>query len=362
MKIFARSTVALALLLAAAPGWAKTVEVKVDAKSMPWDTRINRTLRYGLNDGRPPVIVMDPTIKAGATLTFTATGSTVYVRGGRSFGPDGDQSWSSERGNVDYFPSHHMKSFRESIFLGELVGAFISGDGVVVGSPFPIGRGTKAVVPPGAAGISLGLNDDAYFDNSGTVTVSISIPVGSVTIESSEGKTDAPTAPAGPAAAATVQRVTVALDSATAPWDATVNAATLPIGAKGAKPPVVVPIAVPAGKAVIFAEGTTDTPDATELGVTGNEKKLVNDTLTADGQRYPSFYVPKLLYPAYRHGLVAVFVDAKGAIVSRPFMVGKGIRLPIPDTAAGLALGFNDADFTGNTGTLRVTVELPPQE
>ncbi|MET0376308.1 MAG: hypothetical protein ABW128_18880, partial [Rhizorhabdus sp.] len=168
MKIFARSTVALALLLAAAPGWAKTVEVKVDAKSMPWDTRINRTLRYGLNDGRPPVIVMDPTIKAGATLTFTANGSTIYVRGGRSFGPDGDQSWSSERGNVDYFPSHHMKSFRESIFLGELVGAFISGDGVVVGSPFPIGRGTKAVVPPGAAGISLGLNDDAYFDNSGT--------------------------------------------------------------------------------------------------------------------------------------------------------------------------------------------------
>jgi hypothetical protein len=366
LKTLVRSATCLAALLAVTPAWAKTVTVKVDSKSMPWDLRANRTLRYGLNDGRPPVIVTDPAIKPGGTITITATGSTVYVRGGRSFGPDGDSSWPNDRGNVDYFPSHHMKAAKDPIFLGELVGAFISGDGVIVGSPFPIGRGTKVVVPTGAAGISMGLNDDAFFDNSGTLSVAIDIPVASVTVEDADAKPAAGgatgAATSAPATPATVQRVSIALDAATAPWDPVVNAATLPIGAKGAKPPVVVPITVPAGKAVIFAEGTTDTAEATGIGVIGNEKKTVNDTPSPDGQRYPSFYVPKLLYPAYRHGLVAVFVDAKGAVVSRPFMVGKGVRLPNPDTAAGLALGFNDVDFAGNTGTLHVTVELPPQQ
>lgn len=366
LKSLVRSTACLAALIAVTPAMAKTLTVKVDSKSMPWDLRANRMLRYGLNDGRPPAIVMDPAIKAGATITVTASGSTVYVRGGRSFGPDGDTSWPNDRGNVDYFPSHHMKAAKDPIFLGELVGAFISGDGVIVGSPFPIGRGTKLVVPTGAAGISMGLNDDAFFDNSGTLSVTIDIPVASVTVEDADAKPATGT-PAGapapaPAAPATVQRVSVAIDAATAPWDPVANAATLPIGAKGAKPPVVVPIEVPAGKAVIFAEGTTNTAEAAGVGAIGNEKKTINDTLSPDGQRYPSFYVPKLLYPAYRHGLVAVFVDAKGAVVSRPFMVGKGVRLPIPDAAAGLALGFNDVDFTGNTGTLHVTVELPPQQ
>ncbi|NIJ31623.1 hypothetical protein FHT00_003604 [Sphingomonas insulae] len=370
VKLLLRSTAAVALLAVPALVSAKTVKVRVDAKSVPWNVRANPTMRFGINDGRPPTLVLDPAIKVGTTITISAKGSTLYGPGSPLNGPDGDRDWYLDRGNVDFFPSHYMRGYNVPIYRSQLVGAFVSADGIVVSSPFPIGREAKVVVPAGAAGISLGLNDEVYADNSGSLDVSILIAVGTVTVEEGEvapndaaqpaGPT-ASAAPATPAAEATVQRVTVTLDAATAPWDPVANAGILPIGAKGAKPTVVVPIEVPAGKVVIVAEGTTDIPGASGIGAGGDTKKTINDTVTADGQRYPSFYVPKLLYPAYRHGLVVVFVDAKGVAVSRPFMVGKGIRLPIPDKAEGLALGFNDTDFTGNTGTLKVTVELPPQ-
>lgn len=366
-------------LLTPAMAAAKEVKVGVDAKTEPWNVRANPRFRFGVGDGRPPVLVKDATLRQGARITITAAGSTSYGRAGaRSFDAEGDPDWNRNRGDRDLFPSYYMRQGR--VYMNQLVGAFVSADGVIVGEPFGIGRGTEVVMPEGAAAISLGINDDQYFDNNGILTVRIVIPEPKVTVE--EDKPAAgPTAGGGAATAAPgnapgnapapapapvttggtetkLKQIVVSVDAAAAPWDVKANVDLVPLAAPGSKPPVVVPIEVPAGKIRILAEGTTDTPTAKGVGVDG-EKKPANDTLAAGNQRYPSFYIPKLMYPVNKHALVAVFVDEKGVIVSRPFPIGAGIRTSIPAAAAGVALGFNDADFTGNTGALKVLVELP---
>ncbi|GGB15536.1 hypothetical protein GCM10011380_01210 [Sphingomonas metalli] len=366
--------VALASLAAGGAALAKDLTVKVDAKAVPWDVRANPRMRVGASDGRPPVVVMDAALKQGVNVTFRAKGSMSAGRGYRMQGPDGDQEITYDREREYILPSHYMRSAMGRTYLMQLVGAFLSGDGKIVSEPFPIGSGTTVSVPAGASAISLGINDSTYFDNSGVVTVDIHIPEATVTVEDAGGSPEAPSAKpnaaaaaasgtaspaAEPAAEAKTKRVVVSVDAASAPWDVKTNAELVPLAAPGSKPPVVVPIEVPAGKIRILAEGTTDTVETKAIGPVGNEKKAVNDSAAPGNQRYPSFYIPKLMYPAYKHALLGIFIDEKGMIVSRPFPIGNGVRISIPATAAGLALGFNDADFTGNSGSLKVLVETP---
>lgn len=106
-------------------------------------------------------------------------------------------------------------------------------------------------------------------------------------------------------------------------------------------------------------------PDATtrvggrEVRAEGIEDEAVDDLPGAKGKYYPSLYAPKILYPTNRHALIAVFVDVEGRLMGRPFAVGRGVRVTIPDQAAALALGFNDVSFAANEGTLPVVVSMP---
>jgi hypothetical protein len=62
------------------------------------------------------------------------------------------------------------------ILVGSLVGAFTNQVGQIVGKPFEIGDGPiEEVVPPGAAQLQLGIDDDDFADNSGSFSVSISV-------------------------------------------------------------------------------------------------------------------------------------------------------------------------------------------
>lgn len=159
--------------------------------------------------------------------------------------------------------------------------------------------------------------------------------------------------------AAVSRIVEVEVDAGAGPWSTAVNADRMPYGAGDEKPPVVIPFDVAAGGIGVLAKGTTGTADRADIPPAGIEGDAVDDKLRKK-RRYPSFYAPKLLYPIGRHALIAAFVDAKGVVVSRAVPIGNnGIRLPIPDNAVGLALGFNDVNFTGNRGKLKVLVEIP---
>jgi hypothetical protein len=160
----------------------------------------------------------------------------------------------------------------------------------------------------------------------------------------------------GTAQAAVARDVVVEVDAGSGPWVDN-KKGPMPFGVGDQKPPVIVPFDVAAGKVEVFAEGTTDTADKKQVGPEGIDDPV--DDKVVKKRRYPSFYTPKVLYPANRHALVVIFVDKSGSAVSRPVMVGSGVAMSIPDGAEGVALGFNDVTFAGNSGKLKVTVGIP---
>ncbi|MEH3121670.1 MAG: hypothetical protein PGN16_06750 [Sphingomonas phyllosphaerae] len=153
--------------------------------------------------------------------------------------------------------------------------------------------------------------------------------------------------------------VVVQVNARSGPWPLAPNAEKMRFGRGDSAPPTIVPFDLGGGKIGVFGEGTTATPDKTGIGPLGVDDDAVDDTLGPGKSRFPSFYTAKILYPANRHALAAIFVDGKGVVVGRPFMVGTGVRVTIPEGAAGLSLGFNDTEFSGNSGALSVTVQIP---
>ena len=91
-------------------------------------------------------------------------------------GPDGDPGWpSSEIGSSGTrFPSYYFDHSEYPVGVAALVGSFTDELGQVVGQPFEIGFGATATIPAGATRLSLGVNDDIFFDNSGGFNVRIS--------------------------------------------------------------------------------------------------------------------------------------------------------------------------------------------
>ncbi|AQR72301.1 hypothetical protein [Sphingomonas sp. LM7] len=106
-------------------------------------------------------------------------------------------------------------------------------------------------------------------------------------------------------------------------------------------------------------EGATTMVEGKPVGPEGIDGTAVNDAPGPKKKYYPSLYAPKILYPTNAHALIGAFVDANGVLIGRPFAIGKGVRVTIPDQAAALTLGFNDVKFAGNSGALPVVVVLP---
>ncbi|EGF91723.1 hypothetical protein ABI_01530 [Asticcacaulis biprosthecium C19] len=177
--------VAAVVLAMAGPLAAEEKTVKVSAQARPWDTRINKKYGFGSGDGRSPAVAFGISLKVNRTLTVTATGSTTTVRGGPSFGPNGQSDYITGAlpGNSgSYFPSRYIKS-DNPVRLNQLVGAFVDADGVIIGEPFAIGAQATLDVPKTAVALSMGLNDDIFSDNSGELIVTISYRTPTVTAE-----------------------------------------------------------------------------------------------------------------------------------------------------------------------------------
>lgn len=157
---------------------------------------------------------------------------------------------------------------------------------------------------------------------------------------------------------ATAREVTVVVDAKSGPWSVKINP-KMPYGVGDAGPPTIVPGIEPdSGKVEIYPDGKIGVADKT-FDSAGDQDRAVDDSTGRKKSRFPSFYTPKVLYPAYAHGLVATFLDPEGKIVGRPYMVGSGVRVPIPEQATQLALGVNDDSFAANTGSYTVKLVLP---
>ncbi|WP_298398234.1 hypothetical protein [Sphingobium sp.] len=177
--------------LAVGQAQAKEVTVTVPATAMPWNPGVNGKKSFGRRDGGRPVMIAGQHLFEGAKVRFVASGETTTIPGGIAIGPDGQADFVADDaiGNSGLvFPAHYVDQATRPVKLNALIGAFIDADGRVVGAPFLIGRGATVRVPAGAMGLSLGINDDIYADNGGSLSVNVDIPEASVTVEEKEGQ------------------------------------------------------------------------------------------------------------------------------------------------------------------------------
>jgi hypothetical protein len=172
---------AACLSLASGLAHAASTIVSVDGTDQPWayvDGGLNTGFQFGLNDGTGPTAVSSSFIVAGATISIQ------YLDGfTNAFGSDpglnvdatgypGFIANDSTGSSGGVFPSFYMDPSTYDIFLNTLVGTFADGSGAIVGTPFAIFNGPlSVVVPVGATQLLLGVNDDAFVDNTGALRV-----------------------------------------------------------------------------------------------------------------------------------------------------------------------------------------------
>ncbi len=153
-----------------------TFTASVDSKDMPWtwsNGGLNTSFQYGSLNGSGPAI-----INASDGVSFGA-GSSInlsYVSGttstcGRCPQVDANGWTAASTGNSD--PSKYISI--SPVYLMGLVGTFADSAGAIVGTPFTIGdEPASLLVPTGATQLQLGLNDDNFQDNSGSLNVLVS--------------------------------------------------------------------------------------------------------------------------------------------------------------------------------------------
>jgi hypothetical protein len=176
------------MALSSIAGWGTSAEagmitVTVDSHTGPWsyvNGGLNTQFQYGVGDYSAPVVV-DATdgfdFTAGGTFTIQyVSGLTNHDVGPPLYDASGDHNYVANNNpgsSGRYFPSRYFDSADYPAYLSALVGTFADSTGQIVGTPFLIGDLRSVVVPLGATRLQLGINDDIFRDNSGSLTVSI---------------------------------------------------------------------------------------------------------------------------------------------------------------------------------------------
>ncbi len=168
---------------------AGSVTVNVDSTAMPWlwDTvSLNTASPFGILDGIGPTVVDSSSglsFASGGTLTITYLRGLTSAFGGApvvdgegyspnppspfEFDADGNPGSSGQP-----FPSLYMSPYH--IYLNTLVGTFADSSGNIVGTPFAVFNGPLSVlIPVGATRLQLGINDDIFADNTGSLAVRV---------------------------------------------------------------------------------------------------------------------------------------------------------------------------------------------
>ena len=158
--------------------------VTVDSHAGPWLQSLDPAYDYGAHDNAAPTIVNSANsgidFTPGKVLTITYMSGLVSAGGSLPF-TDANGDLTSPYGcgpglrepNKFHLPCFYT-DLNKQTHLMELIGVFADGNGVIVGQPFTIGDGPcEAAVPPGAAQLQLGVNDDIYYDNKGSLAIQV---------------------------------------------------------------------------------------------------------------------------------------------------------------------------------------------
>lgn len=165
----------------------QTISETIGSQQGPWlyvNGGLNTSDQYGIDDQAAPSVISAANgfdFSAGSVFTVQ------YVSGSTSAGSS--FAFVDATGNLVFpfnnlpgssgkvAPSAYMDPATYPIYLSELVGTFANSSGQIVGTPFSVGDGpTTLTVPAGATQLQLGINDDIYGDNSGSLLVHITGP------------------------------------------------------------------------------------------------------------------------------------------------------------------------------------------
>ena len=120
--------------------------------------------RAGLDNGPPTTVI----VTAGDLVTIQYMSGTTSPESGINLDANGCCTPSNTATNPG------------NVLLSELMGTFAF-NGVIVGTPFAIGDASLSLVAPATANeLLLGINDNVYGDNSGSLTVSVTEVASSV--------------------------------------------------------------------------------------------------------------------------------------------------------------------------------------
>lgn len=187
-----RSIIAVTLLTLAGVTSAAAVSVNVDSHAGPWLPAISGS-PYGVGDNTAPTTVL---VTAGSSITFTYLGGRTAAFGGDP--PDADATgykgfphslsgfvYDASGGGGSSglgFPSNYADPTTYPIYLNALIADFVDDTGAPILLPsgfFAFAPFASDIlpfsitVPTGATRLQLGINDDFFSDNSGSLTIGI---------------------------------------------------------------------------------------------------------------------------------------------------------------------------------------------
>lgn len=154
---------------------------------------------------------------------------------------------------------------------------------------------------------------------------------------------------------------TVVVDGKARAWDVGANPKLYYgiSGPNGRAPVYVLAVNFKPGRKIRFtASGSTTTVNGGEPIGPGGDKTFVTDGRYGNpGAFFPSRYFDKATYPTYLNELVGAFVDADGAVVSKPFAIGESTEVIVPEGAVSLSMGINDDNLNDNSGKIAVVIQ-----
>ena len=149
------------------------ISINVSGRSSPWDQSANPQMIYSApGDSFPPTIVNLVAVSAGEKITFKCSGGSTNAGGVPDSGCDGLTQYEPTNDRFQpacktYYPSDYADKTTYPIYTMQVLGAFATDSGVVVGKPFLVpSKEYSITVPAGATRLQLGMNDCANSDNS----------------------------------------------------------------------------------------------------------------------------------------------------------------------------------------------------
>jgi hypothetical protein len=153
-------------------------QTPVSSRSGPWSTATNPSFNYGFHDNQGPTVVKGLTsgdrirVKYKSGLTSTIGGLPPTDANGYAALNINSAFVDTVLGNYPGFYTAHPGT----VYLGELIGTFADSAGNIVGTPFAIDDDQLDLVdPPGATQLLIGLNDNLYEDNTGDLSIDVTV-------------------------------------------------------------------------------------------------------------------------------------------------------------------------------------------